>query len=133
MGETELTKATHNLYALLTTSFQEWQLWIHNNISKTIFDFFFSLFQFFYLIVLFFVIPFQTFMHKKHHVCNLYRISYILSFCYIMYDIVSEICIGGRFLEDYFYCYSQELISAIAIESLIPYNFIKRVPEKQNL
>ena len=42
-----------------------------------------------------------------------------------MYYIVSKICIGGRFLEDCFYCYSQQIISAVANESLIPYNLIK--------
>ena len=32
-----------------------------------------------------------------------------------------EICIGGWFLEEYFYCYSQQIISAdVADESLIP-------------
>ena len=39
-----------------------------------------------------------------------------------MYYIVSEICIGGRFLEDCLYCYSQQTLSAIANEFLLPYN-----------
>ena len=38
--------------------------------------------------------------------------------------IVLEICIGGRFLEDYFYCYFQQILSAVANGPLIPYNFI---------
>ena len=41
-----------------------------------------------------------------------------------MYYIVSEICIeciGGCFLEDCFYCYCQQIIPAVANESLIPY------------
>ena len=38
-----------------------------------------------------------------------------------MYCIVSEICTGGRFSEDCFYCYSQQIISAVTNESLIPY------------
>ena len=50
-----------------------------------------------------------------------------------MYYIVLEICTVGRFLEEFFYYYSQQIISAIANESLIPYNFIKRAPETQNL
>ena len=41
-----------------------------------------------------------------------------------MYYIVPEISIGGYFLEDCFYCYSQQLQSAVANESLIPYNVI---------
>ena len=48
-----------------------------------------------------------------------------------MYYKVSEICIGGHFLEDCFYCYSQQIVSVVANESLNAYNFIKRVPEKQ--
>ena len=46
---------------------------------------------------------------------------------------MSEICIDGHFLEDCFYCPSQKIISAVANESLIPYNLIKRAPETQNL
>ena len=59
--------------------------------------------------------------------------SYTLSFYYVMYYIVSEICIGGRFLEDCFYCNSQRIIFAVANESLIPYDLIKRAPETQNV
>ena len=50
-----------------------------------------------------------------------------------MYYIVLEICIGGRFSEDCFYCYLQQIISAVASESLIPYDLIERAPESQNL
>ena len=50
-----------------------------------------------------------------------------------MYYIVSEICIGGRFLEDCFYCYSQQIVSALANESLITYKLIKRAPETKKL
>ena len=39
-----------------------------------------------------------------------------------MYYTVTEVCIGGRFLEDFFYCHSQKIISAVAKESRIPYN-----------
>ena len=45
-----------------------------------------------------------------------------------MYSIVPEICIGGHFLEDCFYCYSQQIKPAAANESLINYNLIKRTP-----
>ena len=45
-----------------------------------------------------------------------------------MYYIVSEICIGGHFLEDWFYCYSQQIESAVAAESLVPCNITKREP-----
>ena len=68
----------------------------------------------------------------KHHVYHIYRISYALRFYYVMYYIVLEMHIGERFLEDYFYCYSQQIMSAAANESLIPYNLIKRAPETQN-
>ena len=50
-----------------------------------------------------------------------------------MYYIVSGIYIGGRFLEDCFYCYYQQIIFAVANESLIPYNLTKRASETQNL
>ena len=43
-----------------------------------------------------------------------------------MYYIVSEICIGRHFLEDCLYCYSQQIKSAVANESLIPYKLIKK-------
>ena len=46
---------------------------------------------------------------------------------------MSEICIGGRFLEDCFYCYSQQIISAVAKESLIPYNLTQITLETQKL
>ena len=45
----------------------------------------------------------------------------LLRFCYVMYYIVSEIYIGRRFLEGYFYYYSQKTMFAVAKESLIPY------------
>ena len=45
---------------------------------------------------------------------------------------MSEIYIGGRYLKECFYCYFQQVISAVANEYLIPYNFIKRAPETQN-
>ena len=32
---------------------------------------------------------------KKKNVYNLYHISHTLSFCYVMYYIVSDVCIGG--------------------------------------
>ena len=48
-----------------------------------------------------------------------------------MFYIVSEICIGGRFLEKYFY--SQKTVSTVANESLIHYNLRKRASETQNL
>ena len=50
-----------------------------------------------------------------------------------MYYVVSEMCIGGGFLEGCFYCYSQQIITAIDNESLIPYNFLKPALETQNL
>ena len=54
--------------------------------------------------------------------------SYFEGFCHVMYYEVSEICIGGHFLEDCFYCYSQQTKSAIVNEFLVPYNLIKRTP-----
>ena len=41
---------------------------------------------------------------------------------FAVFYIVSETWIGGRFLEDFFYCYSQQIISTEANESPILYN-----------
>ena len=49
-----------------------------------------------------------------------------------MYYIVLEIYIRGSFLKDCFYCYSHQFISAVAKDSLIPYNLLERAPETQN-
>ena len=45
------------------------------------------------------------------------------------YRLVSEIYIDRFFLKND--CYSQQVISAVAREFLIPYNVTKRVPETQ--
>ena len=55
-----------------------------------------------------------TLMHKETS-CNLCSSPYTLSFCYAMYYIESQIYIGRRLLEDCFYCYSQHIISSVAI------------------
>ena len=59
----------------------------------------------------------------------------LMSIIYMAYHIhrVSEICIGGRFLENCFYCYSQQIISALAKEFLIPCNLTHKEPKTQNL
>ena len=49
-----------------------------------------------------------------------------------MYYVVSEICIGWHFLEHWFYFCSQQIISVVVNESLIPNNLIKGGLEKQN-
>ena len=54
---------------------------------------------------------------------------YFVSFCYKIYYIVSEICIGGNFLEECFYCYSQQIKSEVANKFLTPYNLIIRAPD----
>ena len=91
-------------------------------------------FIFFSFIVFFLTSLFTLSWKKKHNLLNLYHILYTLSFCYVISYIVSEIWIGGRFLEECFYCYFQQIVSAIANESLIPYkNLIKRGPKTQNL
>ena len=43
-----------------------------------------------------------------------------------MYYIVLEICIDERVLEDCFYLYSQQIVSAVANESLIPITLQKK-------
>ena len=86
-------------------------------------------FIFFVSSIFFFIISFETY---KYHVYYLYRISYTLSFCYVKYYIMSEICISGRFKTGPYFS-SQKFISVVANESLISYNLIKRAAEIQNL
>ena len=93
----------------------------------------FLLFYIFFLVVFFLLFLLKLSCTKKHHVYNMFRIWYTLGFCYVMYYIVSEIYLDGRFLEDCFYCYSRQVISAVANGSLIPYNLIKRAQETQSL
>ena len=84
------------------------------------FSLFYILFSHRFSHYIFLLSLFKTLCTKKHNVFNLYRISYMLIFYYVMYYIVLEICVGGRFLEDCFYFYSQQIISGIVNESLIP-------------
>ena len=89
----------------------------------------FCYFTFFDLIVFFLVFSFQTLMYKEtSRLLSILHIVYFESFCYVMYYIAFEICIGEHFLEDCFYCYSQQMKSSVAHEPLIPYNLIKRTP-----
>ena len=95
---------------------------------------FFNLFSLFHIFFSYCLLFYYFFSNSyAHNVFNLYYISYTLRFCYVMHYLVSEICIGGRFFEDCFYCYPQQVISAIASESLIPYKKpIKKFSETQN-
>ena len=87
------------------------------------------------------LISFQTLMHKGtsrdqnnlRHQHNLYCISHASIFCYVMYHILSEICIGGHSVANYFLCCTQKVISAVAGESLIPCSIIKTAAGTQNL
>ena len=73
----------------------------------------------------FFIISFQN---LKHRACNLHR-RYRYRFCYGMYYIVLKMCIGGRLLQDCFYCYSQQIVYALVKKSLIVYSLTQRAPE----
>ena len=48
-----------------------------------------------------------------------------------MYYIVSEIYAGRHFLVNFLVNYSQQIIPAVANESVIPYNLTKRALETQ--
>ena len=50
-----------------------------------------------------------------------------------MHYTVREIGICGSFLENCFYCDSEQIRSALTNEPLSPYNFMKSAPETQNL
>ena len=71
-------------------------------------------------------------MHEKHHFYNLYDKSCDLIFYYVMYYKVSEIGTNGRFLEDYFYNFSQQIISLVAKEPLTTYNHVEKSREAQS-
>ena len=85
----------------------------------------FLLFYIFSAIAFFFIISFQIHMHKE--TSSLQSISYIayseFLLCNVLHSV--EICISGRFLKGCFNCYSQQRISVVAKESLIPYNLIQ--------
>ena len=71
--------------------------------------------------------------HAQRNITSIIYMAYgtlweFESFYYVMYYIVSEICIDGHFLEDCFYCCSQQIKSDVANESPIPYNLRKRAP-----
>ena len=88
---------------------------------------YFSLFYIFFSLIVFLNYFFaKSLAQNKHHVYNPYCISYKIVY------IVLEIYFGGRLLED-FYCYYSQVISAVAKESLIPYNLTQRAPGTQNL
>ena len=75
----------------------------------------FSLFYFFFISSFSFLLSlFKLSCTRKHHVYKPYHIFHTLSFCYVMYYTVSEICLDGQFLEDCFYCYSQQSIFVAA-------------------
>ena len=114
-----------------------WLLFFKNdNFECTIFQRIYFLsrcFTFFISSFSFLLSLFKLSCTKKHHIYNLYCILYTLSFYYVMYYIVSEIYIGRRVLEDCIFWYSQQIISAVANVSLIPYNLFKGAPETQIL
>ena len=58
-------------------------------------------------------------------------LAFTVRFCYIMYYIEPELYNGIRFLKQS--CYSQQIISAVAKESLILYNLTQRTPETPSL
>ena len=102
-GKVELANATYGLYILLTTILQEWWLVKYTTISQrrsfNAFSLFVTRYSFSFLLSLF-----KLSCTKKNQVCNLHGILYTYSFCYVVYYIVSKICIGGYFLEECFYC-----------------------------
>ena len=134
-GKTKITNASYDPYILLIIILQERK---NDNLKyKTIsqrksFNSFSLIYFFFSHRILLYCLYSNSYVQRTS---RLKSISYFntLSFCYVMYYIVSEIYIAGRFLESCFYCYLQQIISVVAKESLNSYNFIQKAPEKQNL
>ena len=119
----------------LKISIQYWLLFFKNGnvkyttASQRLTSNFFLLFHIFYLTVFFIVISFQTLMHKEtSHLQSILHIVYFEGFCYVMYYIVSEICIGAHFLEGYFHCYFWQIKFVAFNESKISYKLIKSAP-----
>ena len=73
-----------------------------------------SYFMFFISSFSFLLSLFKLSCAKKHDVDNLYRISYTCSFCYVMHYIRLKICVGECLSADFFYCYYQQCIPAVA-------------------
>ena len=92
--------------------------WMFRKRSLNSFSLFCFLF-FFYRFLFFNYLFSNSYAQKTSLIYIVYCI--LLRFCYVMYYIVSEIYIGRRFLEGYFYYYSQKTMFAVAKESLIPY------------
>ena len=113
------------IYILLTTILQEWSLEIHSNISKKISEVFFVISYLFRSLFSFLLSLVKLSRARKHQVYNIYRMSYTLSFCFLMYYMLSEIYIDGRFLEDCFYCHSEQVIPAGAREPWFPITLYK--------
>ena len=90
---------------------------------------YFSLFYIFFSFIIFLLSLFKLLYTKRQNVYKFYRITYTLIFSYLMYYKVLRICIGGRFSEDCFYCFSQQITSAVAKASLIAYYLIQKAPE----
>ena len=125
----ELTNATHDLYTLLTTIFKNDTLKYTKSLQRLTFN---SLSLSLSRCFTFFIPSFSYFLlfsnsHASKNITSLIfiRYFYILSFCYVMDYAVLEICIGGGFLEDCFYCYSKQITFDVVNESLISCNFIK--------
>ena len=132
-GKTEFDNATYGLYISLTTIFKNDNLKYIAMSQRRFINYFLLFYIFFPSLFSFKLSLFKPSCTKRHHVYNLYRISYILSFYYLMYCILTEICIGWRFLQDCFCRYPPKIICAVTNESLIAHKLIKRAPEKQNL
>ena len=124
-GKTELTNETYGLYIIYYYSSRmlTWNTQPYLKEDLLILSGYFKLFS---VIVHVSIKPFfKLWCTDNHHVYNLYRIFYTLIFDYVMSYIMSEICIGRRFLEDCFYCYALWIISAVAKNPWFPMTLYK--------
>ena len=88
----------------------------------------FSLFHIFLFVIFFLVIFFQTLMHKE--TSSLYYISHVLHFEFLICNILNSVrnMYCWTFLRGLFLLLFPKVISAVANESLIPYNLVKKTP-----
>ena len=63
----------------------------------------------------------------------LITVLYIVYFEFLVYNVLNSV--GNIYWQTFFKdsCYSQQIISSVAKESLITYNLTQRAPEVQNL
>ena len=86
-----------------------------------------SLVYFFFSHCFFLLSLFNTSCAKKHHIFNISLIYiHLIELKFLLCDVLHSVenMYWWTFREDCFYCYFQQIISAVTNESLVPYKLI---------